>query len=285
MPENQSIDAVQNALGGIVHINFLNRDNCVITEKNGFIGLRAIIKKPEELIPSDDKSGDKKPETSKADDKSGGKPEDTAETKSADEKSDDSKPADEKSDDSKPNGKEPSGEKPSGEKPSDEKSSGEKPSDEKPTEPSPFAEIPEGMIEKVAERIYLSRAFPFDMPYEYISVLDKDKKEIGFIRSLDDFDEPARTQLIHELETKYYTPVIKKILSVKERYGFSYWKTECEFGEKSFTLQDTFRSIIKSPRDDGTERIFILDVDGNRYEIPDVEALDRKSYKKIELYL
>ena len=270
MPENQSIDAVQNALGGIVHINFLNRDNCVITEKNGFIGLRALIKKPEELIPTDDKSGDKKPETSKADDKSGGKPEDTAETKSAD-----SKPADEKSDDSKPNGKKPSGKKPSG----------EKPSDEKPTEPSPFAEIPEGMIEKVAERIFLSRAFPFDMPYEYISVLDKDKKEIGFIRSLDDFDEPAKTQLIRELETKYYTPVIKKILSVKERYGFSYWKTECEFGEKSFTLQDTFRSIIKSPRDDGTERIFILDVDGNRYEIPDVEALDRKSYKKIELYL
>ena len=265
MPENQSIDAVQNALGGIVHINFLNRDNCVITEKNGFIGLRAIIKKPEELIPTDDKSGDKKPETSKADDKSDGKPDDTAETKSADEKSADSKP--------------------NGEKPSDEKPSGEKPSDEKPTEPSPFSEIPEGMIEKVAERIFLSRAFPFDMPFEYISVLDKDKKEIGFIRSLDDFDEPARTQLIHELETKYYTPVIKKILSVKERYGFSYWKTECEFGEKSFTLQDTFRSIIKSPRDDGTERIFILDVDGNRYEIPNVEALDRKSYKKIELYL
>ena len=111
------------------------------------------------------------------------------------------------------------------------------------------------MIEKVAERIYLSRAFPFDMPFEYISVLDKDKKEIGFIRSLDDFDEPARTQLIHELETKYYTPVIKKILSVKERYGFSYWKTECEFGEKSFTLQDTFRSIIKSPKDDGRAHI------------------------------
>ena len=33
------------------------------------------------------------------------------------------------------------------------------------------------------------------------------------------------------------------------------------------------------------ERAYILDVDGNRYEIPDVEALDRQSYKKIELYL
>lgn len=280
MPENQSIDAVQNALGGIVHINFLNRDNCVITEKNGFIGLRAIIKKPEELIPTGDNPDEKKPDAKKADNKADGKPDAAAGTQpanssdaAADSKSTDSKPTDEKTAD---------------EKPADEKTADSKPADEKPVEPeepSPFSEIPEGMIEKVAERIFLSRAFPFDMPFEYISVLDKDKKEIGFIRSLDDFDEPARTQLIHELETKYYTPVIKKILSVKERYGFSYWKTECEFGEKSFTLQDTFRSIIKSPRDDGTERIFILDVDGNRYEIPDVEALDRKSYKKIELYL
>lgn len=123
------------------------------------------------------------------------------------------------------------------------------------------------------------------MPLEYISVLDRDKKEIGFIRSLDDFDEPARGMLLHELEAKYYTPKIKKIYSVKERYGFSYWKTECEFGEKSFTLQDTFRSIIRSHLADGTERVFILDVDGNRYEIENVEALDRQSYKKIELYL
>ena len=36
-----------------------------------------------------------------------------------------------------------------------------------------------GKLEKTAERIFLSRAFPFDMPLEYISVLDRDKKEIG----------------------------------------------------------------------------------------------------------
>ena len=33
------------------------------------------------------------------------------------------------------------------------------------------------------------------------------------------------------------------------------------------------------------EHVFIVDVDGNRFEIPSVEALDRASYKKIELYL
>ena len=29
----------------------------------------------------------------------------------------------------------------------------------------------------------------------------------------------------------------------------------------------------------------IIDIDGNRYEIPSIERLDRASYKKIELYL
>ena len=189
MPENQSIDAVQNALGGIVHINFLNRDNCVITEKNGFIGLRAIIKKPEELIPTDDKSGDKKPETSKADNKSDGKPDDTA--------------------DSKP--------------------------DEKPTEPSPFTEIPEGMIEKVAERIFLSRAFPFDMPFEYISVLDKDSKEYGIIRRISDFDEESAAIIRAELARKYFAPHITKINSLKERFGYSYWEVESDRGPLSIS--------------------------------------------------
>ena len=50
-------------------------------------------------------------------------------------------------------------------------------------------------------------------------------------------------------------------------------------------MQDTYRSIIKATNPDGSERLFISDVDGNRYEIPDVEQLDRQSFKKIELYL
>jgi hypothetical protein len=75
--------------------------------------------------------------------------------------------------------------------------------------------------------------------------------------------------------------VIKSILQVKERYGFSYWKVKTAEGEVSFTLHDTFRSIIRS----GDQRLILLDVDGNRFEIPNVEELDRKSYKKIELYL
>lgn len=140
--------------------------------------------------------------------------------------------------------------------------------------------------ELVLDRIFLSRAFPFDMPYECISVFDHEKHEIGFIRSIeDDFDAQTATLLRRELEETYYCPLITRICNIKDHYGMSYWQVECDFGETEFTIQDVYRNLRKVPTADGRERIFLQDVYGNRYEIPDVEALDRASYKRIELYL
>ena len=72
-----------------------------------------------------------------------------------------------------------------------------------------------------------------------------------------------------------------KIHSIKERYGYSYWVVDTDAGKMNYTLQDTFRSILHA----GSDRVFIIDMDGNRYEIPDLTKLDFNSYKKIELYL
>lgn len=235
MSENRTPEKLE----GIINIVYLNRDNCKITEKNGLLGITAILDKVEDELPT-------------------------------------------------------------GAEPTEEESSHEPPHfgghghghghgdfhRRRDTSPAVVTkDLGDGKVEKVADRIHLSRAFPFDKPWEYISVLDRDKKEIGFIRSLEDFDEPERGLLVRELESVYYTPKIVKILSVKERYGFSYWKCLCEGGEKTFTLKDTFRSIVRTYTSEGKLRLFVLDVDGNRYEIPDVEALDHQSYKKIELYL
>lgn len=140
----------------------------------------------------------------------------------------------------------------------------------------------EGKTEtKTYDRIFLHRAFPFDFPYSYISVLDADSAELGLIQEVDSFDEKSAKMLRDELDRKYYTPVIHQILSVKEKFGYSYWKVTTDEGELSFTLHDTFRSLLKV----GGTRIFVNDIDGNRYEIPDIEKLDHKSYKKIELFL
>lgn len=131
------------------------------------------------------------------------------------------------------------------------------------------------------QRVFLCRQFPFDFLWEFISVMGEEQTEVGIIRNLSLFEGKGDDLVRAELTRRYYAPVIKRIHSVKERYGFSYWKVSTGEGSVSFTLHDTFRSIIRA----GDNRLIFMDVDGNRFEIPDVERLDRKSYKKIELYL
>ncbi len=130
-------------------------------------------------------------------------------------------------------------------------------------------------------RVFFHRAFPFDAADTFISVTDKDGNEYGIIKALSDFEGSGSDIIGEELKRKYFTPKIKRIHSVKERFGYSYWETETEFGKASFSMHDTFRSIAKVSE----TRLILTDVDGNRYEIPDTMALDRKSYRKIELYL
>ena len=140
--------------------------------------------------------------------------------------------------------------------------------------------------ELVLDRIFLSRAFPFEKPFEYISVFDKNKREIGFIRSLaEDFDETVCARLMRELEEAYYCPVIQRILSVKTQRGISYWQVQCDFGETTFSLRDVYVDMRKIEGPNGELRLLITDVYGNRYEIPNANALDRQSYRRIELFL
>lgn len=130
-------------------------------------------------------------------------------------------------------------------------------------------------------RVVLHRNFPFMFLWEYISVLDTDHYELATIRDVSLFEGEEKTLLTRELERKYYSPVIREIHSVKERFGFSYWDVETTGGRLTFTLQDTFKSIVRA----GEGKLFLFDVDGNRFVIEDADALDPKSRKRIEIYL
>jgi len=140
---------------------------------------------------------------------------------------------------------------------------------------------PESEDEKEYDRVFLHRSFPNEMTENYISVLDRDNNEIGMIRDINDFDETAKELLRRELKRKYHVFTIKKISSVKEKYGYSYWNITDETGEREFTVQDTYKSITKIT----SERVCVTDIDGNRYEIPSLSALDRRSAKRIEIFL
>ncbi len=130
-------------------------------------------------------------------------------------------------------------------------------------------------------RVTLFRQFPFDLLWEYISVLDEEMREVGIVRDIAAFDEKTRSLLENELKKRYYTVTVTAILSVKERFGSSYWQVRTDEGVAKFTLRDTMRSISSV----NGNRVFFTDVDGNRYEIPDLSALDARSRRSLELYI
>ncbi len=136
--------------------------------------------------------------------------------------------------------------------------------------------------EKHFDRVFLHRAFPHELLFQYISVLNDEKKEIGIIYDIADFDDLSKDLIIHEIEKKYYSPIITEIKSLKERYGFSYWKVVLDDGrEISFTMQDTYKNILHT----GDDSIMLIDVDSNRFTVKSISGLSAKSYRKIELYL
>ena len=132
-----------------------------------------------------------------------------------------------------------------------------------------------------SHRVTLFRQFPFDLLWEYISVLDEDERELGIVRDISLFEEDTRALLERELKKRYYTVTVTKILSVKERFGFSYWRVMTTEGEWEFTLRDTMKSISSV----NGSRVFFTDVNGNRFEVPDMSAMDTKSRKSLELYV
>ena len=136
-------------------------------------------------------------------------------------------------------------------------------------------------VDEKEQRVTLCRQFPMDMPWEYVSVLNEEEHEIGIVRSLSLFADGAEELLRAELERRYYARRIRAIHSVKERYGFSYWRVTSDEGELRFTLQDTFRSITTV----NGNRVFFTDIHGNRYEVEDLQSMDAKSRRKLELYV
>ena len=141
--------------------------------------------------------------------------------------------------------------------------------------------------EEFFERVVIRRSFPVTAPDEFLSVREPDSRikgrgaEIGMIRNVNIFDKDTVKLINDELEVRYFTPEIKKITSAKEKFGYTYWEAETTAGNASIVLNNPF-SNIRVLED---MRIFISDMDGNCFVIPDPSKLDKMSYKYIEIYI
>ena len=137
------------------------------------------------------------------------------------------------------------------------------------------------------ERVVILRSFPVTNQDELLSVREPESKkqgrgmEIGMIRYMSSFDEETQALFREELDRRYFTPEIKKINSVKDKFGYLYWDVVTSAGNVTFVLNNPFSNI--RILEDG--RILINDIDGNVFQILEPQKLDSASLKKIEIYL
>ena len=133
---------------------------------------------------------------------------------------------------------------------------------------------------KTYRRVILTRALPLTAPDEYLCISDVDKNEIGIIKNADDFSAEQQTLIRKELSLRYYCPLISEIIGIKEKMGHFYFDVKIGEQKKSFTVRDISKSVRQL--DNG---VSIIDMDANRYLIPDFSAIPAKSRRMLEPYL
>lgn len=126
--------------------------------------------------------------------------------------------------------------------------------------------------------VSVHQMFPLSHPHNLITFCDKRGEEIGVLLDLQALEEASRLALLDELEMAYFIPKIQRILSIKEEFGVIRWEVETDKGPRSFEVQS--RHDIRPM---GGGRFIVRDMDGNRYDIPDMAALDAKSRAFLEL--
>jgi len=121
--------------------------------------------------------------------------------------------------------------------------------------------------------VRIARAFPFSDPDRYIGLRDGDDKDIGILVTLNEMDRDSRAIVEEELERRYFTPRIERVLTVNEEFGVVTWEVETDRGPRRFLV----RNLRDSTFPLGANRLMMTDTDGNRYEFPDVSAVGTKA--------
>ena len=142
---------------------------------------------------------------------------------------------------------------------------------------------PEGKLRLTTEdRSYLTVkpvwASPLTHPGKFLSLMNgKDKEITMFIDPEKDLDAGALTILRDELRRRYLNGVIKKVITVTTEFGATYWSVDTDRGQKEFVTQ----SLQENAQWLGPDHLLLIDVDGNRFEIPEIGALDEISRKLV----
>lgn len=120
--------------------------------------------------------------------------------------------------------------------------------------------------------VRIVRAFPLSESSEYLTFLNRKNDEIGTILNLEGL-EPATRQLAEaEIRHRYLVNEIEGIHSLRCEGDTLYLGVSCQRGQRECVVKASRETIVRL--DDA--RLMIVDVDGNRFEIGDMQRFGRR---------
>lgn len=122
---------------------------------------------------------------------------------------------------------------------------------------------------------------PLSQPKKYLSLLNTKGDEIVMVKNPEELSESSFKAVQEELYRRYLTACVHKILHAKVEFGATYWHAVTDRGEREFVTQSLQENAIWLSE----THLLLIDVDGNRFEIPDTQSLDTQSQNYIHAIL
>jgi|SRR5699024_4553340 len=126
---------------------------------------------------------------------------------------------------------------------------------------------------EIYPEVLIYRTFPRKYPFQYLSVCDKNNKELGIIFDLTELDDESEQEVRRELKVRYLIPKVIKILSVKQEPGSWILKFLTDRGEVEFFIRNVHDHIKMSE----SGRVMIKEDESRQVYIERFSELDKRS--------
>lgn len=128
--------------------------------------------------------------------------------------------------------------------------------------------------------VTVKQCFPKSHPTKYLSVQNKEGKEVLLIEDIDSLEEKSRKEILKFLGFKNFKMKILQINSIEDEFGLRRWDVETSQGPREFQVELTKWPMVYS---DGT--VLIEDISGDIYLLNTNESLDKKTKDLISDYI
>ncbi len=139
--------------------------------------------------------------------------------------------------------------------------------------------------ERIYGGVYAAYAFPVAHPDGYVALIHSVGKgrdiEIGIIRDLNQFPKDDGDLVRQALARRYFVHNITKLKSIGWKYGFIAIEAETDKGPVDFLMRWQYDRAV----DYGQHGKILIDVDENRYLIPDMRQLPARELADLQRYI